>query len=76
DFMGNPSSPCSWRCDAAHAGGGLADLGSHLLALARDLLGDVQEVCADASTDLRQRHASTGSHEMLSIAVDDQTHSL
>lgn len=74
--MGNPSSPWSWRCEAAHAGGALADLGSHLLAMARHLLGDVEAVCADSSTVHRQRPASNGSQEMRSIAVDDQTHAL
>ncbi|RMN85596.1 Oxidoreductase [Pseudomonas cannabina] len=76
DFMGNPASPWSWRCDAAHAGGALADLGSHLLGMARYLLGDVEAVCADCSTIHRQRPASSGSSEMRSIAVDDQTHAL
>ncbi|KPZ25160.1 Gfo/Idh/MocA family protein [Pseudomonas coronafaciens] len=76
DFMGNPTSPWSWRCEPAHAGGALADLGSHLLAMARYLMGDVEAVCADASTVHRQRPASLGSSEMRAIAVDDQTHAL
>ncbi|MCF5715225.1 Gfo/Idh/MocA family oxidoreductase [Pseudomonas tremae] len=76
DFMGNPTSPWSWRCEPAHAGGALADLGSHLLAMARYLMGDVEAVCADASTVHRQRPASLGSSEMRTIAVDDQTHAL
>ncbi|KTB81683.1 Gfo/Idh/MocA family protein [Pseudomonas syringae] len=76
DFMANPASPWSWRCDAAHAGGALADLGSHLLGMARYLVGDVEAVCADCSTVHLQRPASPGSHEMRPIAVDDQTHAL
>ncbi|WP_044312876.1 Gfo/Idh/MocA family protein [Pseudomonas syringae] len=76
DFMGNPASPWSWRCEAAHAGGALADLGSHLLAMARHLLGDVEAVCADSSTVHRERPASLGSQQMRAIAVDDQTHAL
>ncbi|MEO6680126.1 MAG: Gfo/Idh/MocA family oxidoreductase, partial [Pseudomonas sp.] len=50
DFMADAASPWSWRCDAAHAGGALADLGSHLLAMARYLVGDVEAVCADTQT--------------------------
>ncbi|MDB5982137.1 MAG: oxidoreductase [Pseudomonas sp.] len=76
DFMGNPASPWSWRCEAAHAGGALADLGSHLLALARYLLGDIEAVCADAHTVHAQRPIAVGSSEQRSIAVDDQTHAL
>ncbi len=76
DFMADPQSPWSWRCEAQHAGGALADLGSHLLAMARYLVGDVQAVCADTQTVHRQRPATTGSHEQRSIAVDDQAHAL
>ncbi|MEQ7921953.1 Gfo/Idh/MocA family oxidoreductase [Xanthomonas sp. WHRI 1810A] len=76
DFMGDPLSPWSWRCDAALAGGALADLGSHLLAMARYLLGDIASVCADANTVHTQRPASTGSQQRREIAIDDQTHAL
>lgn len=76
DFMGDSATPWSWRCEEAHAGGALADLGSHLLALARHLLGDVEAVCADSNTVHSQRPATTGSNERRSIVVDDQTHAL
>lgn len=76
DFMGDPQSPWSWRCDPAHAGGALADLGSHLLAMARYLLGDVDSVCADSSTVHPLRPASAGSQQQREIAIDDQTHAL
>lgn len=76
DFMADPAAPWSWRCEPGHAGGALADLGSHLLALARYLLGDIEAVCADSLTVHPQRPAHTGSHEQKSIRVDDQTHAL
>jgi predicted dehydrogenase len=76
DFMGDPASPWSWRCETAHAGGALADLGSHLLALARHLLGDIEAVCADAHTVHTQRPITQSSSEQRSITVDDQTHAL
>ncbi|SEO08558.1 Gfo/Idh/MocA family protein [Pseudomonas sp. NFACC39-1] len=76
DFMADPTSPWSWRCEAAHAGGALADLGSHLLAMARHLLGDVEAVCADSQTVHSQRPASAGNTEQRTIAVDDQVHAL
>lgn len=76
DFMADPASPWSWRCETEHAGGALADLGSHLLAMARYLLGDVEAVCADTQTVHRQRPATASSPEQRSIAVDDQAHAL
>jgi predicted dehydrogenase len=76
DFMGDPQSPWSWRCEAAHAGGALADLGSHLLAMARYLLGDIEAVCADSQTVHAQRPATLGSQEQRTIAIDDQTYAL
>jgi predicted dehydrogenase len=76
DFMADPASPWSWRCDAGHAGGALADLGSHLLAMARYLVGDVEAVCASTQTVHRQRPATAGSQERRPIAVDDHVHAL
>lgn len=76
DFMADPSSPWSWRCEVGHAGGALADLGSHLLSMARYLVGDVVSVCADTQTVHRQRPATAGSETLREIAVDDQVHAL
>ncbi|WP_458127925.1 Gfo/Idh/MocA family protein [Pseudomonas sp. Z2-11] len=76
DFMADPTSPWSWRCEAEHAGGALADLGSHLLAMARYLLGAVDSVCADSQTVHNRRPASAGAIEQRVIAVDDQVQAL
>ncbi len=76
DFMADPDSPWSWRCDPQHAGGALADLGSHLLAMARFLMGPVQAVCADMQTVHQQRPTHADSQERRHIAVDDQAHAL
>jgi predicted dehydrogenase len=76
DFMGDPQHPWSWRCEQAHAGGALADLGSHLLAMARYLLGDIEAVCADSQTVHAQRPATQGSQAQRPIAIDDQTYAL
>jgi predicted dehydrogenase len=76
DFMADPASPWSWRCEVDHAGGALADLGSHLLSMARYLVGDVLSVCADTHTVHAQRPATAGSPTNRAIAVDDQVHAL
>ncbi|QJI38683.1 Gfo/Idh/MocA family protein [Pseudomonas sp. ADAK13] len=76
DFMADAASPWSWRCEVGHAGGALADLGSHLLSMARYLVGDVLSVCADTQTVHGQRPATAGSETLREIAVDDQVHAL
>lgn len=76
DFMADPTSPWSWRCEVEHAGGALADLGSHLLSMARYLVGDVVSVCADTQTVHAWRPAIKGSTERKTITVDDQVHAL
>lgn len=76
DFMADAASPWSWRCEVGHAGGALADLGSHLLSMARYLVGDVVSVCADTQTVHGQRPATAGSETLREIAVDDQVHAL
>lgn len=76
DFMADGRSPWSWRCEEAHAGGALADLGSHLLAMARYLLGDIDAVCADSQTVHPQRPATRGSEDQRPISIDDQTYAL
>ncbi|MDH0745067.1 Gfo/Idh/MocA family oxidoreductase [Pseudomonas sp. GD03842] len=76
DFMGDPHASWSWRCEHTHAGGALADLGSHLLAMARYLVGDVDSVCADSQTVHPERPALHGSPERRQIAIDDQTYAL
>ncbi|WPO98938.1 Gfo/Idh/MocA family oxidoreductase [Pseudomonas sp. HR96] len=69
DFMADPQAPFSWRCDPMQAGGALADLGSHLLGMARHLLGEVEAVCADLRTVHKQREGRV-------IEVDDQASAL
>jgi len=61
DYLANPEAPFSWRCDRAAAGTGtLGDMGSHALGLARFLLGEVAEVCADMATIVPRRPVRGG----------------
>jgi predicted dehydrogenase len=56
DFLANPDVPFSWRLDRALAGtGALGDLGSHTIAFAQFLLGDILEVCGLQSTKIQER---------------------
>ena len=56
DFLANPEIPFSWRLDRALAGtGALGDLGSHTIAFAHFLVGDIVEVCGLEATKIKDR---------------------
>ncbi len=71
DFMTSPDVPWSWRLDPAGGAGAVADLGSHILGMARFLLGPIDEVFADLDTVVRQRPEQAGSTVMKAVEVDD-----
>lgn len=56
DFLANPDVPFSWRLDRALAGTGtLGDLGSHTIAFAHFLVGEIVEVCGMNTTIIKER---------------------
>ena len=60
DFLANPDIPFSWRLDRAQAGtGALGDLGSHTIAFAQFLVGDIVEVCGRSATRIKERVVPT-----------------
>lgn len=69
-FMADPQSPFSWRCEPAEDGGALADIGSHIIAMGRYLLGEVDSVCGQLDTIHTQRPGRDGTPR--TVAVDDQ----
>jgi predicted dehydrogenase len=76
DFMSDPATPYSWRCDPAQAGGALADIGSHIISMARFLVGDIEAVCGRLDTVIAERPAGAGSTGMRPVTVDDQANFL
>lgn len=72
DFMADPMQPFSWRCEVAQAGGALADIGSHAVSMARHLLGDIEEVCANVQTVHKARPDAKTPSIMRPIEIDDQ----
>lgn len=75
DYMASPEVPFSWRCERAHAGSGtLGDMGSHAVSLARFLMGDVAEVCADMATIVPSRKDRAGA--VRRVENEDITHAL
>ncbi|NPD66144.1 Gfo/Idh/MocA family oxidoreductase [Lichenicola cladoniae] len=74
DFMADPEAQFSWRCEPEQAGGALADIGSHILSMARSLLGEVESVCGRLDTIHGERPLPDGSRR--AVGVDDQANML
>ena len=61
DFLANANVPFSWRLDRAVAGtGALGDLGSHTIAFALFLVGEIVEVCGLNATRITERTVPSG----------------
>lgn len=68
----NPARPMSWRLRNAQSGGGaFADLGAHLIDMARYMLGDVESVRAEMRTFIDKRAAPGGAKTFETVDVDD-----
>lgn len=74
DYLSDPHAPFIWRCDPTIAGkaGALGDLGSHIIAIARHLVGDIEAVCGMARTVYPLRPAAPGSSQTRPVGNDDQ----
>ena len=60
-FYNDPDLPFSWRLTRKEAGSGaLGDLGSHVISVAQDLMGEVESVAAQAQTFFHTRPVPTG----------------
>ncbi|CCO47867.1 Oxidoreductase domain protein [Vibrio nigripulchritudo SOn1] len=71
-------APHSFRTEK-EGGGALADIGSHIVAIARYLLGDIKTVCTQSQTIHKQRRSGTDEGiqiQMKESEVDDVSHSL
>jgi predicted dehydrogenase len=71
DYMHDPESPYSWRIDPVGGPGVIADLGSHIIGMARFLLGSIAEVSADVRTVVKSRPVARGAKERRQVLVDD-----
>lgn len=75
NYMADPDAPHSFRTDP-QGGGALADIGSHIISMARYLLGPITRVLADSRTIHATRPSEPRSTMRKSIKVDDMTHAL
>jgi predicted dehydrogenase len=74
DYLADPQAPFIWRCDPAIAGkaGALGDLGSHIIAIGRHLVGDITAVCGMARKVYATRPAAPGASQMREVGNDDE----
>ena len=73
DYMADARAPWTWRLDPAGGGGAMADIGSHIFATARYLVGPITELIAQSETLIPHRPTYAGSGEVRPVAVDDVT---
>ncbi|MGE3832747.1 MAG: Gfo/Idh/MocA family protein [Parvibaculaceae bacterium] len=71
DYMAAPTIPYDWRVDQSGGGGAIADIGSHIIGMARYLLGDIADVIATLETVISERPVAKGSSENRKVLVDD-----
>jgi predicted dehydrogenase len=71
DYMADPEVPYNWRVDKSGGAGAVADLGSHIIGMARFLLGPIAEVFCDLETVVKSRPVAPGSSERRKVEVDD-----
>lgn len=70
DYMADPEGLHTWRLDPAAGPGVVADLGSHVICLARYLLGPNTEMIADIETVVKSRPVAPGSSERKPVLAD------
>jgi predicted dehydrogenase len=76
DYMADAATPWHFRLDPAGGGGVVADLGSHIIAIARHVLGPISEVCGRLETVIKQRPEALGSARLRAVEVDDIAHAM
>jgi len=75
NYMTDPDAPHSFRTDP-DGGGALADIGSHIVSMARYLLGPISVVAGQRNTIHKTRPITAGATERAPVLVDDLTQAL
>jgi predicted dehydrogenase len=72
DWLLDPNVPFSWRLDAKECGlgGASGEMSSHIIDLARYLVGELEAVCADATVFIKKRPFSSGNGKGI-VTTDD-----
>jgi predicted dehydrogenase len=74
DYGLDPDLPVTWRLKRAVSGGGSgADIGSHVIDMARYLVGEIRAVCAASRTHFTRRPMAGRPGESAPVDVDEVT---
>jgi predicted dehydrogenase len=66
DWSADPNSPLSWRFQKSLAGSGaIGDIATHVIDMARYLVGDIEQVMATTQTWIKERPVQSGSVDKL-----------
>jgi predicted dehydrogenase len=76
DYMADPAAPYTWRLDPSGGAGVVTDLGSHIISMARFLVGDIAAVCGHIETIVKERPAGPGGAGTRAVEVCDQARCL
>ncbi|WP_421724396.1 Gfo/Idh/MocA family protein [Bauldia sp.] len=76
DYMADPQSPYTWRMDPEGGHGVVADLGSHIISIARYVVGPIASVVGQIATVTTERPVAPGASETRRVEVDDQARAL
>jgi predicted dehydrogenase len=74
DYMTDPQGVWTWRLDPKGGAGAVADLGSHIISLARYVVGPIAKLSADLDTVVTERPSRDGGRRP--VEVDDQARAL
>jgi predicted dehydrogenase len=75
DYMTDPQAPWTWRLDKTGGHGVVADLGSHIISIARAIVGPIESLVGQIETVTKERPLA-GSTEMRAVEVDDEARAL
>jgi predicted dehydrogenase len=74
DYGLDPDMPDTWRLNKAVSGGGSGtDIGSHVIDMARYLVGEIEAVCAASRTHFTRRPLAGRQGETAAVDVDEVT---
>jgi levoglucosan dehydrogenase len=74
DYAADPSHDLAWRARPAEAGAGvLADLGSHIIDIARHLCGEIISLAATTGELVDRDRPTPGVDDLVSMLVDFET---
>jgi predicted dehydrogenase len=76
DYMTDPLAPFTWRLDKAGGHGVVADLGSHIISIARYIVGPIESLVGQIETVIKARPAAPGATELRAVEVDDEARAL